>query len=72
MFLALATESEIINIIKSMKNKKSSGIDEIPDFIIKTCYQPIISPLCYITNKLVTINWQFSREIEHFKSKTIV
>ena len=42
MFLGPATESEIINIIKNMKNKKSSGIDEIPDFIIKTCYQPII------------------------------
>ena len=37
IWLAPATESEIINIIKNMKNKKSSGLDEIPDFITKTC-----------------------------------
>jgi hypothetical protein len=39
MFLAPATESEIMNIIKNMKIKKSSGTDEIPDCIIKAIFQ---------------------------------
>lgn len=50
MFLVPVTEAELINIIKNMKNKKSSGIDEIPDFIIKKCFTHITSPLCHIVN----------------------
>jgi hypothetical protein len=69
MFVAPVRESEIMYVIENMKNKNSYGIDEIPNCFIKTCLT-IILPLC-LHNKLVTINWQFSRGIEKIKVKSL-
>ena len=39
MFLTPVTTQEILNIISKLKNSRSSGIDDIPDFLIKKmCY----------------------------------
>jgi hypothetical protein len=35
MFLTPTTEMEVADIIKKLGNKKSTGIDDIPEFIIK-------------------------------------
>jgi hypothetical protein len=37
----------VIGIIKRLGNKKSTGIDDIPEYIIKKCYPKIISALTY-------------------------
>jgi hypothetical protein len=50
MFLTPVIEEEVIDIIKGMRNKKSAGIDDIPDFIIKKCYPKLITALTYIIN----------------------
>jgi hypothetical protein len=48
MFLNPTTEEEVVNLIKGLANKKSTGIDDIPDYIIKKCYPKIIAALTYI------------------------
>lgn len=50
IFLNPTNESEIIEIINQCQNKKSSGIDGIPDFIIKRCCLNIVSPITFIVN----------------------
>lgn len=44
------TESELINAIKALKNKKSSGLDGLTAQIIKSISDNIISPLLYLIN----------------------
>lgn len=50
MFLTPVTTSEILEIIQKLKDKKSSGFDEISTNLIKSCAEQIASPLCYIIN----------------------
>jgi hypothetical protein len=50
MFLTPTTEIEVVGIIKGLDNKKSTGIDEISDHIIKKCYPKIANVLTYIIN----------------------
>jgi hypothetical protein len=44
------TETEVIKIITSLKNKNSSGYDGISNKIIKCCANLISKPLTYICN----------------------
>jgi hypothetical protein len=49
------TETEVIDIIKSLKNKNSSGYDGISNNILKYCVNDISKPLTFIFNlSLVT------------------
>jgi hypothetical protein len=50
MFLTPTTEMEVVEIIKGLGNKKSTGIDDIPEFIIKKCYPRIATALTHIVN----------------------
>jgi hypothetical protein len=50
MFLTPTTEMEVTDIIKGLGNKKSTGIDDIPEFIIKKCYPRVTNALTYIIN----------------------
>jgi hypothetical protein len=50
MFLTPTTEEEVVDIIKGLGNKKSTGIDDIPDYIIKKCYPRIKTALTHIIN----------------------
>lgn len=50
MFVTPVTDVEILDIINSLKNKKSSGYDEISVNILKDCAKEISSPLSYIIN----------------------
>jgi CCR4-NOT transcriptional regulation complex NOT5 subunit len=50
MFLTPTTEVEVVGIIKGLRNKKSTGIDDIPEYIIKKCYPKITTALTYIIN----------------------
>jgi hypothetical protein len=57
IFLTRTTEVEVSGVIKELHNKKSTGINEISEHIIKKCYPKITNVLTYI---LVTLNWIFS------------
>jgi hypothetical protein len=49
------TETEVIDVIKSLKNKNSSGYDGISNNILKHCANDISKPLTFIFNlSLVT------------------
>lgn len=50
MFLAPTNDVEILGIIRGLTNKKSCGIDEISDYLIKKCGQNLTKPLTYIIN----------------------
>jgi hypothetical protein len=50
MVLTPTTEVEVVGIIKGLGNKKSVGIDDIPEYIIKKCYPKITTALTYIIN----------------------
>jgi hypothetical protein len=61
-----------VDIIKGLDNKKSTGIDEVSEYIIKKCYPMMISVLTYRYNKFVTLNWNFSGPIKNHKRETLV
>ncbi|XP_049855382.1 SUN domain-containing protein 3-like [Schistocerca gregaria] len=50
MYVYETNPNEIISKIKSLSNKMSSGLDEIPDFILKACAHHIANPLAKIFN----------------------
>ena len=50
MFLHPVTAEELLSVIKSMKNKFSSGHDEIPLSVFKRCALHMIDPLCDLIN----------------------
>jgi len=47
-------KDKITTIIKDLKNKKSSGLDEFSSFLIKKCYLYLIQPLTFLTNLLLS------------------
>lgn len=50
MFLTPVDEMLVFNIISSLKNSNSSGIDDISTNIIKSCKNYILEPLVYLIN----------------------
>lgn len=50
IFLQPASESEISDIIKLSKSKKSAGVDELSDYLLKRCCRHIVKPLTHIIN----------------------
>lgn len=54
MFLGPVDTHEILSVIKKIKNKKSSGWDEIPMFLIKRVGETLAPHLAYIFNHCLT------------------
>ena len=50
MFLEGVEESELINIVRNFKNKKSAGYDKIDMVIVKKVISTIVTPLTHICN----------------------
>jgi hypothetical protein len=50
LFLAPATEEEVLQIANKLKMKSLAGYDEIPDMIVKQCIQTIKKPSTFIIN----------------------
>ncbi len=48
LYLEPAQNTEMIRIIKNLKNKKSPGHDNITPKLLKTCVLPLSGPLTYI------------------------
>lgn len=55
IYLYPTTPSEIINVIKELKKKKSPGIDEITSTTLKEISDYIAMPLSYIINKAIEL-----------------
>jgi hypothetical protein len=68
VFLTPTTE-EVGSIIKRLNNKKSTGIDGIPGYIIKKCY-PKISALTYTIN-LSLLTGYFPDQLKIAKVKPV-
>ncbi|XP_049813681.1 uncharacterized protein LOC126260396 [Schistocerca nitens] len=70
MFLSPVSPTELLNTINSLKSKYSTGIDDIPDYIIKITARQILSPLLDICNS--SLSCGFLKIIEKvFLSKLI-
>jgi hypothetical protein len=50
LFLAPATEEEVLQIFRKLKMKSSAGYDEILNIIIKHCIHIVKKPLTFIIN----------------------
>jgi hypothetical protein len=50
MFLFPVTEIGVGKVTKNLKGKFSSGIDEVPDHVVKQCIAYIQKPLAHIYN----------------------
>ena len=51
MFLAGVEENEVTNIVRSCKNKKSTGYDNVDMVIVKKVISNIVVPFTHICNK---------------------
>lgn len=54
MYLKPVDESEVLDIIKNLKNKQSFGIDEIPPVLVKHCADELVEPLTVLVNQSFT------------------
>lgn len=50
IFVQQATETEILDVIRNLKSKSSSGFDDIPISIVKFCARELCQILTYIVN----------------------
>jgi hypothetical protein len=50
LFLTPITELELVKVAKGLKNKLASGVDDIPDLVIKKCIDVLKEPLTHIFN----------------------
>lgn len=53
IFLNPCSEHEIYETCINLKNKKSSGWDDIPVKVIKLCAHQIVKPLCHLINLML-------------------
>jgi hypothetical protein len=69
-FLTPATEVQVVGIIKGLHNKKSIGINEISEHIIKKCYPKITNVLTYIINLSLSTGY-FPNQLKIVKEKPL-
>ena len=48
------TDQDIINAAKKLKNKLTSGVDNVPSFIVRDCIYAFIAPLRFLFNLILT------------------
>lgn len=63
MFFNPASVGEVKNIITALQNKKSTGIDEVPIFLIKQCIDEFTQCLVHIINKSMQLG-QFPQRLK--------
>lgn len=68
VFLSPVTVDETYKIINSVCDKKSSGIDEVPCYLLKDVLDYIIAPLTYLLN----ISFEIGHFPEQLKSALVV
>ncbi|PNF33292.1 hypothetical protein B7P43_G10125 [Cryptotermes secundus] len=70
MFLTPTTELEVAGIIKGLGNKKSPGIDDIPEYVVKKCYPKLTTALTYVIN-LSLVTGHFPDQLKIAKVKPL-
>lgn len=60
------TENDILQAIKKLKNKMTTGIDGVPSFVVRDCAAVFVTPLCIIFNMILTASkfpdiWKITR-----------
>ena len=50
MYFAPVTENDVEKVIRQLKLKKASGIDDVPSLLVKICSQEIVSFLTHMIN----------------------
>jgi hypothetical protein len=70
MFLTPTTEEEVVDLIKELDNKKSTRLDDIPDYVIKKCHTKIKTALTHIIN-LSHSTGQFPDQLKRAKVKPL-
>lgn len=70
LFLTPIDEYELEKIVKSLKNKRSCGYDDIPVKVIKSSLEIIIKPLVYILNLMIE-SGSFPQELKLAKVKPL-
>lgn len=68
LFLFPLTEGETLEIIKCSSRKKSSGVDEIPCYLLLACADQIVSPLTYLLN----LSFQFGYFPKELKTAVVI
>jgi hypothetical protein len=48
IFIYPVTEEEVIRLTKSLKGKPTSGVDDVPEYLVKQCIHLIKGPLSHI------------------------
>ena len=66
IFLIPTDETEILNIISKLSNKKSAGLDEISPNLLKSIAHIISKPLCHIANLMLS-SGKFIDNLKHAK-----
>ena len=57
MYFSPTDKNEITEIIKSLDNSTSPGLDGIPSFIVKAATKFIASPLSFLINSAITYGY---------------
>jgi hypothetical protein len=70
MFLTPTMEEEVVDLIKGLDNKKSTGLDDIPDYVIKKCHPKIKTALTHIINLSLSTG-QFPDLLKRAKVKSL-
>jgi hypothetical protein len=70
MFLTPTTEGEVVDLIKGLDNKKSTGLDDIPDYVIKKWHSKIKTALTHIINLSLSTG-QFADQLKIAKMKPL-
>jgi len=53
IFISPVTEEEVVSLAKNLKDKITTGYDDIPESLVKQCIQLIKGPLTHIYNVLL-------------------
>ena len=72
--LEAVTPTEIEKIIRSLKNSKASGIDELDTYILKLVKDIIVPAVCHIINlsieqKKFPTKWKIAKVVPLYKGK---
>jgi hypothetical protein len=69
MFLTPTTE-EVVDLIKGLDNKNSTGVDDIPNYVIKKCHSKSKTTLTHIINLSLSTG-QFPDQLKIAKVKPL-
>ena len=72
IFIYPVTEEEVVNLAKTLKNRRTAGPDDIPECLVKQCIGLIKKPLTHIYNLSLSLgvfpeNWKTDKVTPLYK-----